>query len=619
MNEALTKSKRNRRIKRPAQPTDKASSIGWWLLGFALLLALVGYWPTLRYGFVFDNVQQIVQNPAIKSWSSLPQYFTAHVGAGIFPEAKGSFYRPLFLVWLRLNHALFAIAPLGWHLTSLLMHLCAIWMFFLLARQWTGDALLAGWASLLFAVHPIHIEAVAWISAVPEIHFALAGMGAIYCYFRFRRDGRRTFFYLSLLLYGLALLAKETAIVIWPMILVCERWLDRNSRLAPRSAGWVALAKLQLPFAGVTGAYVALRLHALRGFRGNVTHSLGEVLSATPSITWFYLRKLAVPTELSQIYFDPEPWSFASPHFYIPLVAVCVVGAGMLIWASKSKPAASAALLLAISLIPPLIGISVFPRHDLAHNRYLYLPSAGACILFALGLRRAVRQGKLQGETRQQWLATAIVIFMAFAMVFSVRSQERPYHDNIALFTRAVELSPESAMAWGLLGEEYMAQGLYPDGIAAFRRAQSLEPTGMLDNYRLGAAYYLIQDMPSAELFFQRAVDSYRHEDVVSHDYALYRLGLSQYAQNKMPQAEATLRQAIEIQPKGFGYHLALAAALNYEGKLVEAKRQLDSELTLGADAEASALLHQVDTQLAETPHLHLATVTQSAPADDPR
>ena len=344
--------------------------------------------------------------------------------------------------------------------------------------------------------------------------------------------------------------------------------------------------------------YFVLRFHALRGLRGEVTHTLAEVLTSAPSITWLYFRKLVVPTNLSQIYFDPDQSSFVSPHFYIPLVAVSLVVAGIFIWASKSRPAVFAALLLALSLVPPLIGVSVFPRHDLAHNRYLYLPSAGASILFAWGLRAAVRRGKLQMRTSWQWLGTAIVAMIAIGFVVSVRAQQEPYRDNIALFTHSVELSPESAMAWGLLGEEYMTLGKYPEGISAFHRAESLEPNALLNNYRLGAAYYLIQDMPSAEVFFKRAVDSYHDPDVVSYDYALYRLGLSQYAQGKMPQAEVTLHQATELQPKGFGYHLALGAALKYEGKLPEAKKQLELELGLGANAEASTLLSQVNAQL---------------------
>jgi len=602
MDQLSTKTKRTRRIKGITQPTEKAPTIAWWLLGLALFLALMSYWPTLRYGFVFDDVQQIVENPAIKSWSNLTQYFTAHVGAGVFPSVKGSFYRPLFLLWLRLNHGLFQVAPLGWHITSLLMHLCAIWMFFLLARQWTGDAIVAAWASLIFAVHPIHIEAVAWISAIPEIHFALAGMGAIYCYLRFLRGGPKGFYYSAVALYGVALLAKETAVVIWPMIFICDSWLDRNSQQGLRPRSWLPLAKMQVPFAAVTAIYFALRLHALNGLRGDPTHTVREILTYAPSITWFYLRKLLVPTNLSQIYFDPELSSFASPHFYIPLIAVCLVAAGILVWTLKSRPAAFAALLLALSLIPPLVGISVFPPHDLVHNRYLYLPSAGACMLFALGLRAAVRQGKLGLGTKRQWVGTVIVSVVAIAFVFSVRAQEKPYRDNIALFSHSTELYPESAMAWGLLGEEYMTLGHYPEGVSAFRRAQSLEPNVLLNNYRLGAAYYFLQDMPSAEVFFQRAVDTHHGLDVVSYDYALYRLGLSQYAQGKMPQAEATLRQATELQPRGFGYHVALGAALKYEGKLREAKKELELELSLGADAEASALLSQVNSQLSKEP-----------------
>ena len=143
-----------------------------------------------------------------------------------------------------------------------------------------------------------------------------------------------------------------------------------------------------------------------------------------------------------------------------------------------------------------------------------------------------------------------------------------------------------------------MTLGRYSDGIASFRRAQTLDPELLLNNYRLGAAYYLLQDMPSAEVFFQRAVDSYHDRDVVTYDYALYRLGLSQYAQGKMPQAENTFRHAIQAQPKGFGYHLALGAALKYEGNLSEAKQECEAELKLGPDSEASALLRELDQKM---------------------
>jgi len=140
----LSRTKSAKRNPRTESSSAPALSTGYWSLGLSIALAVVSYYPVLHYGFVFDDVQQIIENPAIRSWSNVPQYFTAQVGAGVFPGVKGSFYRPLFLIWLRLNYILFQVSPWGWHLTSLLAHLGAIWMFFALVRQRTGDGTVAG-------------------------------------------------------------------------------------------------------------------------------------------------------------------------------------------------------------------------------------------------------------------------------------------------------------------------------------------------------------------------------------------------------------------------------------------------------------------------------------------
>ena len=599
MRERTTRTNASRSVP-DAQSSLRSLVTGPSLLVLALLLAVVCYAPTLRYGFVYDDVQQIVENPAIRVWN-VPQYFTAHVAAGVLPHAPISFYRPLFLIWLRLNYILFKLSPWGWHLTSLLAHLGVVCVFFLLVRQWTKDSILAGWAALLFAVHPIHIESVAWVSAVPELLFTLCGIWAIYAYDRFREEERRLLLGVSIFLYALALLAKETAIIVWPVILVSEYWLDRGHGPEPPARTSRARTKAQLPFLAVSATYLGLRVLALRGIRGEVTHTAGEVLCSVPATTWFYLQKLVLPVRLSQIYFDPEIWSIASPHFYLPAIAVCVVALGLVIWASKSRAAAFAAVLLTMSLMPPLLGVSIFPRHDLAHNRYLYLPSAGTCMLMALALRNGI--GAKSERNLSPLIGTSIVVSLSLVLVV-VWTQERPYRDNIALFTHSVQLNPESAMAWGLLGEEYMRLGQYQQGIATFHTAQTLEPDTLLNNYRLGAAYYLVQNMPMAQEYFQRGLDNYHDPDVVTYDYALYRLGLSQYAQGKMSEAETTLRRATQLQPRGSGYHLALGATLKYEGNLTEAKSQFKLELQLGADQEASTLLQAVNSELSsEIPH----------------
>jgi len=125
-----------------------------------------------------------------------------------------------------------------------------------------------------------------------------------------------------------------------------------------------------------------------------------------------------------------------------------------------------------------------------------------------------------------------------------------------------------------------------------------LEPDDFVSNYRLGAAYYVLQDMASAEAFFQFALNNYYEREIISYDYALYRLGLSQYAQGKMQLAEATFRRAAVLNSKTPGYHLALGATMKNQGKLREARKELELELNLGADPEASKMLAEVDAEL---------------------
>ena len=305
MNKTITHTKRPRQS--PRQSPEEMRQLSLFQLGLALVLAVVSYWPALGFGFVYDDTQQIVENPALRSWSYLPQYFTANVWAGVFSGGGGSYYRPLFLLWLRLNYLMFKVAPWGWHLTSLIAHLAATAMLFLLMRKWTGDGVVAGSGALLFAVHPIHIEAVAWVSAVPEVLFSVAGLAAIYCYIRYRHENRRTLLLAAGMLYGIALFTKETAIVVWPMIVACDWWLERASRPRVRSAHLLATVKMQVPFAVVTAVYVGLRLYALRGLVGaKVTSTVGGVLRVAPSLFWFYLGKLVIPFGLSPIYSGPR-------------------------------------------------------------------------------------------------------------------------------------------------------------------------------------------------------------------------------------------------------------------------------------------------------------------------
>src|SRR5271166_5207377 len=209
------------------------------------ITALV-YIATLSFGFVYDDVPQILKNPAVHEWRFVRQYFTSHVWAAIYPNTSGNYYRPVFLLWLRLNYALFGTDAVGWHITSLACHVLATWLVFRVVRQLSGDRTTAFLAALIFGVHPAHIENVAWISGVTDSLMACFVLGSLSAFLGFRRSGGTGWAALALALFALGLLSKETAIVLPAVILVYwlmvgrdrELWSGTESgRDAPSTAG----------------------------------------------------------------------------------------------------------------------------------------------------------------------------------------------------------------------------------------------------------------------------------------------------------------------------------------------------------------------------------------------
>src|SRR5271157_6349218 len=201
---------------------NKGSSLPSWK-GIAVILALTFavFAPTLRYQFVHDDRGQIVENPAVHSWRAVPTYFTSHVWAAVMPEELGNYYRPLFLLWLRINDAVFGNQAWGWHLTSILAHVLTTLLVYLLAWRLgigTDAALLA---ALIFGLHPAHIEAVAWVSGVTEPLLGILLIASFLSYVQSRVEGARApkWKIISLVLFALAILEKETALILPGLLL----------------------------------------------------------------------------------------------------------------------------------------------------------------------------------------------------------------------------------------------------------------------------------------------------------------------------------------------------------------------------------------------------------------
>lgn len=382
-----------------------------WLTGrgvaetLACAMAFLAYVPTLGFQFVYDDKPQIIQNPAVHAWRYLPQYFTSHAWAELYPNIQGNYYRPLFLLWLRLNHAVFGVRPEGWHLTTVMCHVAATGMVLALVRRLTRSTWVAFSAAILFALHPVHIESVAWVSGVTDPLLAIMLIGSFLAYLRSREGNYWAWIGLALSLYALGLLEKETAIVLVPLVLLYA-WLYAEGRsMASRFAS--ALEQC-LPFLALTGFYLPLRAHVLHGFSHTVTPvALRKLVLTLPSVLWLYFRHLLIPTGVSGLYGLPYVDKAVSAAFLFPAALLLALILGT-VWVVRRLQDVRLALFagcwIALPIIP-VLWLRAYAEGDIAHDRYLYIPSIGFVLLLSLGLaelakRWPARENAVNGRRR---------------------------------------------------------------------------------------------------------------------------------------------------------------------------------------------------------------------------
>ena len=574
--------------------------------GLVLAITFGVYAGTLTYQFVYDDLGVIVNNPLVQSWRFVPRYFTEHVWGYMYPNVPGNYYRPVFLLWLLLNHTLFGIDPSGWHLTAVLAHMAVTLLVYFIARRVTGNQLTALVASLIFGVHPVHIEAVAWVSGVSEPLLAMLLLGSFLSYLRFRegRPKKGKWLAASLLLFALGALAKETS-MLFPLMLVAYEWLGGPAPPEPATvekagvpqrlslhtaAAFRALTRV-LPFFGVSLAYMVARTLVLRGFGHTVTPlSFATIVCTWPSLLWFYIRMLVWPVGLAAFYDTPYIDHLTLLNFILPLAAVLIT-AGALLWgAVRSRPVRFALIWLVWPILP-LFNLAVFPEGEIAHDRYMYLPSVGFAILVGLGVVwLRTQRPVIAGQPGWVVLAAILIVSLAVGTVI----QQRQWRNNLSLYSYGVRIAPDNNLAVNNLGNELLDRGDYDSAIELYRKVLIRRPNFWLANFNIGYAFYKVNVLDEAERYLNRATQI----NTIDADQYLY-LGLTQSKSGRLAEAASSIRRAIEIRPDGRGYHLALGSILRKQGEPEAAIGEFRAELRNNpAQALASQQISEIEVQL---------------------
>ena len=541
----------------------------------ALVVAVtfVAYMGTLRYDFVYDDEYVITQNPSVQSWAFVPHYFTEHLWFFKFPMSN--YYRPIFLVWMALNHTLFGLNPVGYHLTTILAHVTVTLLVFHLARRLTGDLGAAAIASIVFGLHPAHIEGVAWVCGVSEPLMAMFLIGSFLCYLRYRDANaarRKRWLVASLVLAALAVFEKETGVILPALIFAYEVIFRRSeggaeveeSGSEPRGSWlrWDTLGRAltrSLPFWAIAVFYIAVRVAVLGGLgRSPTPLSLATIAFTWPSLLWDYVKILVWPLELSVFYDTPYVVRPGFSNFVLPLLAVAIFAGGLWMLARRSRPGRLAAVWLVLPILP-LLNIAVFRWGDIVHDRYMYLPSVGFVLIIALGLRRlpAGKSFVFGLPAVQAGAVVALTCFLGIALA----SQHIHWANNLLLFHNSLLVAPHSRDAKTKLGGAFIDRGMYKEGIQLLGEVYEGDPDSWDSNQEVGGALYKAGRYQDAERYLTRAIEI-RPSRGESH----YFLGIALLDMNRLAEAEAPLREAIRLGPRSIFYHYALGAWFDLRG-----------------------------------------------------
>jgi tetratricopeptide (TPR) repeat protein len=546
--------------------------------GLCLILAAIYflYAPALGFQFVYDDVFQIVHNRHLDSWRFLPVYFTAHVWSHI-PGMTAEFYRPLFLVWLRLNHMAFGQEPAGWHFTALLLHVAATALVYLLARTLLRSAPAALAAALIFGVLPVHVEAIAWISGATESLYTCLFVGALLCYFRRRSQTAPGSLWsvLSLTLFGAALLSKETAAVLPFVILAYELTLGRENPAASSAQG--GIGRRLLPYWIVLAVYLAIRMMVLHGAVHRMTASpLVWSVLAWPWLLAIYLRLLVWPAGMSPLY-DPIRLSgFGDPRLLLPWLAILL--ALVMAWRMARKSSFQLALFAAswflLTLAPAFVISSVAAPDEAYHDRYLYLPSVALAVIVAAWLRSGWKHGGKAGRV----LIAGALVASTVAMAAASHRQTAYWASDYTLFQRAAAIAPGNQIADLNYASQLLNTREYQRALQFSQMAVSLDPSARALASAAAAAFAL-SDYKQAEAYYLRAIQA----DPDRGDYLFY-LGLTRMKLGNYPGAIEALRQATSVSPEMHGVHYGLGLAEAHLQHWPQAVSEFEKELQLNPD-----------------------------------
>jgi tetratricopeptide (TPR) repeat protein len=599
------------------------------VLGFAV------YANSIGGDFVWDDEVLIRKNLAIRSFSNIKGLFREGIGKS--GAVKFPSYRPLQMVTYAIDHSLWGLDPRGYHVINILLHIlaaiCVYWLLCIIS----GDGLVSFFAGAVFAVHPIHTEAVAYISGRADPLAAVFLLLCFISYVKFDSSRNILAYFAVIAAYTLALLSRESSLILPALLLIYHYAFRKRIRMGQL-----------LPILAMTVAYIILRFTLLSEILSDKESftTLAQRLPGVFAAVGMYVKLLVLPFDLHMEY-GQRVFSPVDPKVFFGIA----VFATTLFLALKAKQRDRfvyfSILWFFAALIPQL---NLYPIENYMAEHWVYLPSIGFFAILGKGFSHIYGGKRLRLPA-----AIAAALIIAFYGAVTVR-QNRYWIDDVSLYNRtleynpdnpkiykiynnmgikyfkqeryemaiesyktAIKISPVHANAYSNLGNVYATIGRNEEAVEVLKKSLSLKPDNAEAHNNLGIAYKNIRMFDEAMDSFSKAAElepesdrayinlggtyaiTGRHEEALpfykkaleinpSSETAYYNLGHSYSALGRYGEAVEAFEKLTEINPRRADAFYNLAVAYYYEGDYELAIRNCDKAVSLGQKVDTRFL-----------------------------
>jgi len=534
--------------------------------GLIVLLAFVVYFPILKSDFVsIDDPVLITKNPILRTAEGLKAIW-------LDPRSQ-PLYCPIVSTAFWIQYHLWGLQPAGYHITNILFHAAsAIVLLLILMRLSVPGAWLA---SLIFLIHPLQVESVAWVAELKNILSGFFSLISVWIFFRFNppdekqsEPGSHIFYAIALFLFFCALLSKPTASTVAPALLLVYWW--KRGRIIPQDILYIAPMFILGVMMGLLAIWIESSLNIMEGLnagnQGSNNISIIERVLIAGHAIWFYVSKIFWPVHLTCFYSRWKINPTALSQYFYPITAIIVI---VSLWLRRNKIGRGpiTAVLIFAGVLAPFLGFIDYSTmwYSFATDHFQYMACIGLIVLAsASGVELF---GKFGQNLERIGQTSATLVILSLSLLSFKQGNFYKHSENLLI--NNIKISPDSPVAQANIGLSYYQKGQLDKAISYYREAIRLWPGYGEAQNNLGIALMTEGKLEDAAPYFYESLKTNPKKAMVH-----FNLGYTLAQMGKLDDALVEFNAGLALEPQSAEARYNLGNVYLLKGNLDAAIQQ---------------------------------------------